>query len=225
MQRQSVRVVVASEYPQVRSSLSGLIEREDGVDVVGRAQDASKALTLVKNLKPDVAVIDSYLPHAVGLVAIPLSRINGLDTAQAILEELPNIRVILLNNLDAGILPDRSLGSNAAVASFIESMGANISFAPQELGDEVVQPNAIVFASVEMKQREAQQQVTKMTDKVIFFGALGLAGGWVLTLTIILAPVGVPIALAGAAAVLLGLAGKPVTSWWLKIKGRPKADK
>ena len=219
IQEKSARVVIASEHPQARYFLSGVIEQEGGVNIVGQAQDASKALTLVKNLIPDIAVIDCYLPHATGLDAIPMSRINGLDTAQTILREIPNIRVILLNNLDVGIFLNRSLSSDTSVAYSIESMGANIPLALQDLHHEVVPPNAIIFASVKTKQQVAiKQQVTRITDKVIFFGALALAGGWLLTLTIFLAPVGVPLALTGGVTVLLGLAGKLTASLWRKVK-------
>ncbi len=225
MQRQNVRVVLASEHSQIRYFLSEVIEQEGGVDVTGQAQDASKALTLVKNLRPDVAVIDSYLPHDAGLEAIPMSRINGLDTAQAILEETPNTRVILLNNLDAGIFSGRSLSPAAAVAYSIASTGADISLVLQDLGHEVVQPNDIVFASIEVKQQAVlQQKATRISDKVIFFGALSFAGGWLITLTVFLAPVGVPIAIAGAAMAILGLLGKLTASLWRKIKNGTKGD-
>ncbi len=224
MQRRSMRVVIASEYPQARHFLGGIIEREGGGDIVGQAQDTSRALTLVRNIRPDVAFIDCNLPHVAGLDAIPLSRVGGLDAAQTITEEIPNIRVILLNNLDTGILSDRNLSSDATIIYSTGGTGVDISFALQDLRHEVVQPNALVFASVEVKQQEALQQVTKTTDKVIFFGALGFAGGWLLTLTVFLAPIGAPLAVAGAVTVLLGLAGKLTASLLRKTKGRTKGE-
>lgn len=222
MQGQGVRVVLASEHPQVRSFLSRLIEREGEADIVGQAQDTTKMLTLVTNLRPDVALIDSNLPHVAGSDAIPLSRIGGLDAAQTISEEIPDIRVILLSNLDVKTLSGRTSRSDAAVVYSTDSLGADISFALQDLRHEAVQPNRLVFGSIQVEQTEALQRVTKTTDKVIFFGALGLAGGWLLTLTMFLAPVGVPLALAGGVTVLLGLMGKLAASWRRKIKIRTK---
>ncbi len=209
MQRQNVRVVLASEHPQVRYLLSGVVEQEGGVDIVGQAQNASKALTLVRNLRPDVAVIDCYLPHAVGLDASALSRINGLDTAQAISKEIPNTRVLLLSNLNVDALPGGNLGGDNIAFFPRKKNGANIPITLQALSQETALPRAVVFADVEVKQPAAlQRQVTRISDKAIFFGALALAGGWLLTLTMLLAPVGVPLALAGAATVFLGLVGK-----------------
>ena len=123
MQKQGVRVFLASEHSYVRDFLSEVIEQEDGVDIIGQAQDARQALTLTRNLRPDVAVIDSYLPHDAGLDTIPMSRINGLDTAQAISQEMPNTRVILLSNPESEDLSEQSLTLAGAEIYSIKSRG------------------------------------------------------------------------------------------------------
>ena len=218
MQRQNVRVIVASEYPEVQYFLREVVEEKGGVVTVGQAQDASEALTLARNLRPDIAIIDCYLPYVVGFDTIPLSRIGGLDIAQTISEDIPNIRVILLNNLDTGVLPDRSLSSHVGVSYSIVSRGANIPLALQDLRHKMVQPNTLVFANVEAKPRASlRRKDASLCDKAIFFGALGIAGGWLLTITMIFAPAGVPIALAGAVAVFLGLVGKLTASLWRRL--------
>ncbi len=218
---QNVRVVLASEDLRVRDFLSRVIEQESGVEVIGEAQNAVKALTIVKNLRPDAVVIDSYLPYSVGLDTIPLSRINGLDAAQAIHQEIPNTKVILLNNLDTVLRSDRNLSSDAAVIYSIRKNGTNISLASPAAFGGVGQLGFPVFANVAVKAEVAlQRTATNVSDIVVFFGALGFAGGWLLTLTMFLAPVGIPLVLVGATAVTLGLLGKLTTSLWRKTKKR-----
>ncbi len=218
MSGQNRRVVLASDSPQVRSFLSAVIEQDNGVEVVGQAQNVVRALTMVRSLRPDIAVIDCYLPHSVSLDTVPLSRINGLDAAQAICREIPSTRVILLNNLDTVISPDRDLPASTTLDYFIKSNGADVSLSSDQF-NEAMAINVPLFASVEVKpQAIVQQKATSVSDMVIFFGALGLAGGWLLTLTMLLAPVGVPLALAGGVAVVFGLAAKLITSLWRKTK-------
>lgn len=213
MERQNVRVIVASESPDVQYFLRGVVEEGGRAVTVGQAQDASEALTLARNLRPDVVVIDCYLPYVVGLDAIPLSQIGGLDIAQTISEEIPNIRVILLNNLDMRILPDRSLSLDIGASYSIVSRGTNIPSILQDLRHEVVPPNTLVFAKVEAKPRApVRRKGASLYDKAIFFGGLAIAGGWLLTITMIFAPAGVPLALAGVATMLVGLAGKLTVS-------------
>lgn len=206
MRRQNVRVLLASEYPEVRHYLSDVVEEEAGTAIVGQAENATKALTLAKNLRPDVAIIDCYLPHARGLDTVPLSRIGGLDTAQTISEQIPNIRVILLNNLDTGILADRYLDSGIAAIFPIEGMEANIPFTLQALCNEVVQPNALVFASVEAKPRASLGwKVARLSGKDVLFGSLGILGGLSLIWILILAGAEILLSYAGAAIMGLGI--------------------
>jgi len=225
MERKDVRVIVASESPKVQYFLREVVEEEGGVATVGQAQDASEVLTLARNLSPDVAIIDCYLPYVVGFDDIPLSRIGGLDIAQAISGEIPNIRVILLNNLDAEVSSGYGLGLGKVVFFSRKTNGSNTPFTLQQLYQETEPPSSLVFANVEVKQQVVlRQKVASISDKAIFFGGLAIAGGWLLTITMVFAPVGVPLALAGVATMLLGLAVKLTPSLWrrlLRKRARP----
>ena len=215
MKRQSVRVIVASEYPDVRHFLREAIEREPGAVIVGQAENAARALSLARKLRPDVAIIDSCLPHTFGLDAVPLSRIGGLDTALATSEEIPNIRVVLLSNLDTEVLPDHGLSSGSGPIFSREVMGARIPFTIPELCHGAEATDTLVFADIETKPRTSfRKKITSMSDKAIFFGGLGILGGLALMLTVILAGSGIFLALAGVATILLGLAGKLAASLW-----------
>ena len=73
MQRQNARVMVASEYPEVRHLVSEVASRKSGAVIVGHAENGLKATTLARSVRPDVVLLDCHLPHAVGLDAVPLS--------------------------------------------------------------------------------------------------------------------------------------------------------
>ncbi|MBI4188175.1 MAG: hypothetical protein HY529_03100 [Chloroflexi bacterium] len=223
MLKRNVRVVVASEYPRARDFLKGVVEGEEGGVIVGQAPDATRALTLTRNLRPDAVIIDCYLPHTVGLDTIPLSRMGGLDTAQAIAEEIPNTQVILLRNLDLKHLPEYSLGRDSVSSFSREKLGVNTPFKLHELfQSNMVSPNDLVFADIVVKPRAVPtQKGNSATDKIMLFGGLGVLGGWFLILTIFFAPVGIFVALAGGVTMLLGLAVRLMNS--LKSKSSSKA--
>ncbi|MGI9599055.1 MAG: ANTAR domain-containing response regulator [Acidimicrobiales bacterium] len=64
----TVRIVIAEDEPLIRLDLrESLIE--EGYDVVGEAGDGAEALTLVRDLKPDVAILDIKMPNVDGLTA------------------------------------------------------------------------------------------------------------------------------------------------------------
>ncbi len=206
MQRQSVRVLLASEYSQARHFLREMVEEEEGNVIVGQAENAPRALTLAKHLRPDVAIIDCDLPHAIGLDTVPLSRIGGLDAAQTISEQIPNIKVILLNNLDTEILTAGELGSDVTAIFAIERVETSTLFTLQDLYREMAQPNALVFANVEAKPRASiRRRVASLSSQDLVFGGLSILGGLGLIAVLLFAGAWVVVALAGAVAIGFGI--------------------
>lgn len=216
MQRRNMRVILASEYPDVQHFLRGVVEQEDGV-IVGQAKNAIKALTLARQLRPDVALVDCYLPHTVGVDSVALSRIGGLDAAQAISQESPKTRVVLIPNLSEESLSQHALGSDSVAFFATKTNGSIAPFDLQALYRKVALADSVIFANVEMKPRTIIRQQSRLTDKAIFFGGLSFVGGWFLVLTIFLAPIGIGVAAAGAVSMLLGFAGKLVASLRSKV--------
>ena len=216
MQRQKVGVILASEYPEVRHFFREVAEGEDGIVILGQAENATKALTLARHLRPDVAIIDCYLPHAIGLDTVPLSRIGGLDTAQHISEEIPNTQVILVNNLDNGVLPADGLSSDVTAVFSIEREGTTTALALQDLYHQMEQLNTLVFANVVVVLRpraSLRQKAISLRGEDLVFGGLGIVGGLSLIVTLVFAGAWVILALAGAIAIGFGIAGI-----WKKVK-------
>lgn len=65
-----IRVVIADDHPVYREGLAGLIETEDGLEVVGRAADGHEAVSLVTTLEPDLLVLDLDMPALDGISAL-----------------------------------------------------------------------------------------------------------------------------------------------------------
>ena len=208
MKRQNVRVLLASENPEARSVLRRIVETEDKTVIVAEAENGTRALSLARSLRPDVALIDSYLPSIVGIDNIPLSRVGGLDIAQSISEENPNMHVVLLNSLKGNLLADstRRPGHNALLCR--ESNETCIPFTLSDLGERAGLPGSLIFANVETQASAIPQQKTRLSDKVILAGVLGVVAGWLMILTMFLATIGLYVVLAGVTTALFGLVGK-----------------
>jgi serine/threonine-protein kinase PknK len=82
------RVVVADDDVLFREGLSGLLERA-GFDVVGRCGDASELVALVREHRPELAIVDIRMP--------PNLETDGLDAARAIRQELPETAILVLS--------------------------------------------------------------------------------------------------------------------------------
>ncbi|MEN3312043.1 MAG: hypothetical protein V7645_1372 [Actinomycetota bacterium] len=81
-------MVLADDEVLLREGLAGLLERS-GFDVVGQCGTASELIELVRDLQPDLAIIDIRMP--------PSHSSEGLDAARVIREELPEIAILVLS--------------------------------------------------------------------------------------------------------------------------------
>jgi DNA-binding NarL/FixJ family response regulator len=88
MSTSATRVVVADDEVLMREGLAGLLERS-GFEVVGQCGDGTELLELVRELRPDLAIVDIRMP--------PTHTNEGLDAAAAIREEFPETAVVALS--------------------------------------------------------------------------------------------------------------------------------
>jgi len=71
-----IRVVVAEDHHLVRQGLIKLLEGGGDMDIVGEADDGKQAIALVKEIHPDVIILDISMPKLDGLEA--LDEIRGI---------------------------------------------------------------------------------------------------------------------------------------------------
>jgi serine/threonine-protein kinase PknK len=83
-----MRIVLADDDVLLREGLCSLLERS-GFEVVGQAGDGSELLELVRELAPDLAIIDIRMP--------PDHSTEGLQAAHAIREEWPEVGILVLS--------------------------------------------------------------------------------------------------------------------------------
>jgi len=76
----STRVVVADDHPVFRSGLVSAIEKTGGLKLVGQAETGRGALELIRELEPEVAVIDLKMPELDGLQVMRAVAADGLTT-------------------------------------------------------------------------------------------------------------------------------------------------
>jgi DNA-binding NarL/FixJ family response regulator len=81
-------VVVADDDVLLREGLAQLL-RGAGFDVVGRAGEPTELLGLVREEKPDLAIVDIRMP--------PTHTVEGLDAARTIRRELPRTAILVLS--------------------------------------------------------------------------------------------------------------------------------
>ena len=80
-----ITVLVVDDQPLMLHALRTFLDNEDGVVVVGTAEDGEAAIEQAHALKPDLVLMDLKMP-----------RMNGIDATHKITDELPGTRVVAL---------------------------------------------------------------------------------------------------------------------------------
>jgi DNA-binding NarL/FixJ family response regulator len=86
----TLRILVADDHEIVRRGLVSLIESHPGWEVCAEAENGQMAVDKVKELKPDIAILD---------IAMPI--LNGLEATRQILLDNPPVKVLILTVMDA----------------------------------------------------------------------------------------------------------------------------
>jgi DNA-binding NarL/FixJ family response regulator len=87
----SIRVLLADDQTLVRSGFRELLERTDGIEVIGEVADGAAAVERVRAERPDVVLMDIRMPVMDGLEATRTLAAN---------RELAEVRVIMLTTFD-----------------------------------------------------------------------------------------------------------------------------
>jgi two-component system response regulator NreC len=72
-----IRILLVDDHAMFRAGIRALIDAEDRLQVVGEASTGDEAVDLVRELKPDVVVMDLAMPGSNGLEAT--RRISALE--------------------------------------------------------------------------------------------------------------------------------------------------
>ena len=73
-----IRVLLADDQALVRAGFAALLDAQDGIEVVGQAADGMVAVRLVRELTPDVVLMDIRMPGLDGLPPPGGSGIAGM---------------------------------------------------------------------------------------------------------------------------------------------------
>lgn len=80
------RILLVDDHKILRDGIRSLVKEYEDIEVAGEAADGRTAIRLVKELSPDVVIMDITMPE-----------LNGIDATRKILADHPKVKIIALS--------------------------------------------------------------------------------------------------------------------------------
>jgi DNA-binding NarL/FixJ family response regulator len=136
-----IRVLIVDDHELLRAGLRSMLERDDGIAIVGEADSAERAVLVARAMQPDVILLDLLLP-----------RKNGYDVIPELADVAPRAKVLVVSSQAApssvrralsagaaGYLPKRS--SDGELVTAIRLIASGGGYVEPDLGARLVVPN------------------------------------------------------------------------------------
>jgi serine/threonine-protein kinase PknK len=151
-------IVIADDDLLLREGLASLLTQA-GYSIVGQAGDATELMGLVREHRPDLAIVDIRMP--------PDHATEGLRAAQAIRDELPQIAILVLSAYVEVKHATTLLASGQRSGYLLKSRVANIDEFLESIdrlcrGGSVVDPSLVVEL---LAARTADDPLEKITSR------------------------------------------------------------
>ena len=80
-----IRILLVDDTALFRMAIADLVNAQEGLEVVGEAENGLEAVEKARALKPDIVVMDVEMPV-----------MDGVQATRLIREQMPNVRVVML---------------------------------------------------------------------------------------------------------------------------------
>lgn len=84
-----IKVLLVDDQKMIRQGFSYVISLQDDMEIVGEAADGKEAVAQALSLLPDIILMDIQMPS-----------MTGIEAAQAIMKQLPSVKIVILTTFN-----------------------------------------------------------------------------------------------------------------------------
>jgi DNA-binding NarL/FixJ family response regulator len=164
-----ISIVLADDHRILRSGLRNLFDQQKDMKIVGEADDGRKAVEMVRELSPNVVVMDITMPE-----------LNGVEATRQISNDSPGSRVIALSAHSDHRFVSEALKAGAAgylpkaapfeeLASAVRAVAAGKVYLSPRVANAVIEDyvrggspdKSTAFTSLSPREREVLQLIAE----------------------------------------------------------------
>ena len=161
--------MLADDHVVVREGTRRILEDEGDLKVVGETGDGAEAVRLVRELKPDVAIVDVAMP-----------KMNGIEASRHIKRESPDTAVLILSAYDDDEYVAAFLEAGASGYLLKNVPGSVLVDAVRSVsaGESVLHPavtRKVLDQYAALSARRPEDDLTEREKEVLRLAGLGLS--------------------------------------------------
>jgi len=159
-----IKIILADDHAVLRHGLSRSFEQEEDIKIIGHAKDGLSTIDMVRELSPDIVVMDIGMPD-----------LNGIEATRIIKKDYPDVKVVALSmhSSDKYIREMFRAGASAyllkncpfeELLEAVRTVAGGKSYISPSIGDMVIKEYASktegeksVFSILTQREREVLQ--------------------------------------------------------------------
>ena len=155
--------MLADDHPLTRSGIAEFVRREESFELVAEAEDGAVAWEKIRELRPDVALLDIRMPIYDGVTVAQKVKNDGMNTA-----------IIMLTSYDAQqyVIASLRAGARGFVLKTVSPKELTIAINTVAKGGLYLDPEV---ASVMGEQDFIPEQLSVREREVLLLAAKGLS--------------------------------------------------
>lgn len=165
----SINVMITDDHAMIREGIKRLLEFDGDIKVIAEAGDGEKCLELLKDVKPDVLLLDINMPKK-----------NGIEVLEKIRNDKMPLKVLMLTVHNEGeyLVKAVDIGVDGYILKDSESAELKKAIESVMNGENYIQPSLIPMLNAKLVSRDNDkdkiEQLTKRELEVLIKVACGM---------------------------------------------------
>ena len=166
--KHSARILIADDHQLLADACKSLLEPE--FQVVGVVTDGRSLVKAAAALKPDIVILDIYMPH-----------LNGLDAGQQIKDKMPSVKLVYLTMSMAADVAAETFRRGASAYVLKQSAGEELLLAVRKVAQgasylsPLVAKETVTFLLNTGESFSEEKRITKRQSEVLQLLAEGMS--------------------------------------------------
>lgn len=164
-EKTNISVMLVDDHPMVQGGLMACLTFYDDITIVGTSNDGVEALQKVKDLQPDVIMMDVSMP-----------KMNGIDATEIISEQMPDTCILIFTMHDSPEFVRSAIDAGANGYVLKDTSAEEVYFAIKAVAKGHTHfSSSISKMLIDNPMKESTEQLTTREQVILSYVASGLS--------------------------------------------------